>query len=406
MDPDYSNYRPPGQQFPPTGPQQVNKGVLRIIIIAFVLPVLLGVGMLIFTFFPSVLSPLEDIIDPGPIKGDLLDAVYIPDATGDSGKLWIHTDASFTFIRRIETPGRLSVSRECANCKTITYIYDPVTEEIIKEWETPLNNVPPDTNLFLEKGEVWMVSRQTSDFEPIIEKYNAETGEKLLDTQSFIDDHSEIDAGIIEFIMHEDPRQFNLALNNGKKLIYLFEEDKFFQSESELSKFYATSGGETVTIFALGEDGSDTRKKLYSLTGPKSEISRGNCDSYLDSADSLEFFCDATAKLLNEKIYLESMILYKDDDAAIILHQDQIGKGAKRFITSVDKNGSTKWSIPQENLFPEIAFDPDDPFSELFFIKLKVEGDRSDNLFIFKLDGVGLIGFDFVTGEKLWEVDI
>ena len=48
----------------------------------------------------------------------------------------------------------------------------------------------------------------------------------------------------------------------------------------------------------------------------------------------------------------------------------------------------------------------DDSFSSLFFTKDNIRVRRSGSLVVLQLKGVGLMGFDYKTGKKLWTMDI
>ena len=47
-----------------------------------------------------------------------------------------------------------------------------------------------------------------------------------------------------------------------------------------------------------------------------------------------------------------------------------------------------------------------DSFSSIFFTKDKIGVMRNGNLVILKLEGEGIMGFDFNTGKKLFTMDI
>src|SRR5437762_1209420 len=92
----------------------------RIIIpIGFVLLAILifGGGKIYPSFFRRGL--------PAEVKGWFVDATYVPSA-GGQGKVWLFTDGSFYYTKRIETGGSLSMSRESLFNKTYTYVYDPL----------------------------------------------------------------------------------------------------------------------------------------------------------------------------------------------------------------------------------------------------------------------------------------
>ena len=102
-------------------------------------------------------------------------------------------------------------------------------------------------------------------------------------------------------------------------------------------------------------------------------------------------------------------MLYYDDDGAVIIYQDQIGKTADRLLSRVDSEGNIKWtkSTANDELFEELKLDEDEnPFGKMFFMKGNLKGDRGGNMFIFKLKGKGILCFDWNTGEKIWDMDI
>jgi hypothetical protein len=74
--------------------------------------------------------------------------------------------------------------------------------------------------------------------------------------------------------------------------------------------------------------------------------------------------------------------------------------------TCIDVSGGVRWEIEQKDLFKKARVDKDDPFSAIFFMKDKFGAMVQSSIFVFKLEGSGVIGFDFKTGKKLWEVEL
>jgi hypothetical protein len=71
------------------------------------------------------------------------------------------------------------------------------------------------------------------------------------------------------------------------------------------------------------------------------------------------------------------------------------------------KTGKEKWTAGEDVLFDDMKIDEDDDtFSSLFFTKDKIEVKRSGNLVILQLKGQGIMGFDYNSGKKLFEIDI
>lgn len=409
MKPNYSDYQNYQQQpQTPMGPNNPISGIGKKLVLIFILPIIIGAGILSVFIFPQVGDPVlrlfSDIVDPGPLKGEMLDAAYIP----ETQKLWILTDSSTTYLLTVETPGEYSMGRECVSCRTITYIYDPVTEEVIKEWETPYPDIPRDMDLYYENGNIWMAGRPSSDYEPAILKYNAETGEQIYNTDTFIEAFPELSAGIVDLYTREFPERYEIKTADGLEFIFVLENEKIFKNNQEMEEYFSPENDKTVTVFGLGDDNnSNTRKKIYLLTGPYPQIGdwvTGSCNAHLSAPDTLEFFCDSTAKLLSDQVFLEAKILYQDEETAVVLHQDSIGRDAKRFLTAIDTSGITVWEIPQEEMFNEIAYNPDDPFTQLFFMQSDIKAEKAGDIFLFILDGIGVDAFDYKTGQKLWRV--
>ncbi|RPI18632.1 MAG: hypothetical protein EHM58_04815 [Ignavibacteriae bacterium] len=376
------------------------KGCLLYILLFIILMVgLAGVGVYLYT----------SVLFPNKIKGDLLNVTYVPGKDAESGKLWIVTDGSFSYIQETKSPGKYSVGREGIFCKTWTYIYDPVNQQVLKKLKTDYDELPPRPEMFTKDGNVWIVSQEQFDYEPMINIFNAETMEPVMDTKGFISKHEELSSGIINLsVTFEEPRHFNIKTRDGQSFVYSIELDELFTNYNDLRVRMIGEGPETVNIFALGEKSSGPRKVLYRVTGPAKELKTNSLsESYLDDANTLKFFTKSTAqKLTPDKVYLEGLILYQDKDAVVILHQDQVGKNASRMLTCVGTDGKLMWTKNQDELFEELAVTEDDAFSVIFFMKSKIKATREGNLLLFKFEPKGIIGFDFNSGKKLWTLEI
>ncbi len=58
-------------------------------------------------------------------------------------------------------------------------------------------------------------------------------------------------------------------------------------------------------------------------------------------------------------------------------------------------------------MFKKMKIDEeDDTFSSLFFTKDNISVKREGSLVVLTLKGKGMMGYDFKTGKKLWEIDI
>jgi hypothetical protein len=365
--------------------------------------------LLIILLVPAYFFVISPNLFPNKIRGEFLDAVYVPGKDGAKGFLWIQTDGSFHYVQETHTPGSYSMGRKGLFCKTWTYLYDPVGKKVIKDFKTPYDEIPPTPKMFYREGMVWIVSPQQFSYDPIINVYDAETGELVMNTDGFIKKFPELSSGLTKLRVEEDPKRFDLDTKDGGKFIYSVDENKMYSSDKEYNDAHGKLSQDTVSIFAMGSESSSPRKILYRLTGPAGELSgKSISESTLKDSSSVRFFYHSSVIALNPgKVYLEGIILYQDNESAVILHQTSAGKKADRILTCVTSAGKELWTLPQDQLFPDMGVNEDkDPFSKIFFMKDKFSAARQGNIVIFKFLEEGMIGIDFKTGKKLWELDI
>jgi hypothetical protein len=372
------------------------------IIGAIVLLLVIGVVGYIFVF-PA--------LTPNSISGSFMDAVIVPSKDGTQ-KLWILTDGSFNFIKTTKSPGRTSTGRSCYFCKTWTYIIDPKTEKVLNKIKTPYEDIITQIDLAYYDGKVWTFTREYGENGPRIEAFDSETGEKLMDTKQFIAKFPILSAGLTE--VHYDPKNntVDLKTKDGMdKLVYKVDEGKLYENPSELNDALDRDSTMGVVVVLASEKGSGPRKKLYKATGTKGRLRHNlsSIQSYVDNPESMKFFTGGlTAEPLTSKVFLEGIMYYQDKDCAIIIALDQLGKKSNRIMTCVDlQSGKEKWTLDQDVLFKEMKIDEDDDtFSSLFFTKDNIDVKRLGNLVVLQLKGKGIMGIDYTTGKKLWEMNI
>jgi hypothetical protein len=154
------------------------------------------------------------------------------------------------------------------------------------------------------------------------------------------------------------------------------------------------------------EPNSDKRKKLYYIWGPKGELyfSSPRPESIVQSKGRADEKLNGKI-LVPDKAFIDGELLYFDDDIAVIIHQDNIGKNANRMLTCVDKSGKELWTAGQDVLFDDIKATDKNAFSDMFFMKSKFDVQRSGNTVMFLFKPEGAIAFDLSSGKKLWEFD-
>src|SRR4030095_858794 len=348
---------------------------------------------------------------PNSISGDFLDAVIVPSKDGTQ-KLWILTDGSFNFIKTTKSPGRTSTGRSCYFCKTYTYIIDPKTEKVLNKIKTPYEDIITQIDMAYNDGKVWTFTREYGQNGPRVEAFDSETGEKVMDTKDFISKFPVLSAGLTE--VHYDPKNntVDLKTKDGQdKLVFKIDEGKIYNSPSELNDALYKDSTRGVICVLAPEKGSGPRKKLYKASGTMGKLRHtgSSLESYVDNPSSLNFFSPGvTEELALEKVFLEGLIYYQDQDCAIIISPDHLGRESNRIVTCVDlKSDKIKWTLDQDVLFKEMKIDEeDDAFSSLFFTKDKIDVKRLGELVVIQHKGTGIMGIDYATGKKLWEMKI
>jgi hypothetical protein len=348
-------------------------------------------------------------LTPNSLKGDLMNVVVVPGKDG-SNKLWILSDGSFHYVSETKSPGKYSIASKCFFCKTWTYVYDPVQKKILEKFKTEYNSVITQSWIAYGDGKVWVATGAYDENEPRVFVYDAETAQLVMQTKDFENKYPILKSGITDVRMDKKPDRIIFKTKDGHEgIVFTVNDEKLYDSEADFRKALEANKDETVTVFALGDEGSSgPRKKLYKVTGPRGNIKdREISSSYLKDPHTLMFFDKATAGMVTpNKVYIEAGIFYQDAECCLIIHQDAAGKKAGRMLTCVGADGREKWTAAQDELFKHMKVDEDDDaFSTMFFMKSKMGAERSGNLVVLQLKGEGVMGFDYQTGKKLWELE-
>jgi outer membrane protein assembly factor BamB len=348
-------------------------------------------------------------LTPNSLKGDFLDVTVVPGKEG-SPKLWVLTDGSFNFIKETKSPGKHSVGRACYFCKLWVQVYDPVKEEVLNKIKIEQEDVITTSNILYRENEVWVAIMQYGENPPQVYVYDSQTGELKMNTKGFESKHPELSSGISELsVGDEDPVNIRFKTKDGRAdQILDFASGKLYDGWAKYNDSKAGKDQTLNSIFVLNSRGSTVRKNLYLVEGTKEKVNKpSNFESTdLENLSSLKFSYNASAKkLVPDKGFIEGLFLYQDKDACIIIHQAVADKDSDRLITCVDASGKVRWEITQKDLFKKARVDKDDPFSSAFFMKSKFGAIVQSGIFVFKLEGSGVIGFDYNTGKKLWELE-
>lgn len=342
---------------------------------------------------------------PNSFRGDLQTLRVFPTSDGRY-KLWIETDGTFRTTSRTNNMGQITLKTVGWFCRTYSYIYDPIEEDILNGFKTTYDDLPPVSDIIYEKGKIWVVNSASDGVPPEIRVYSSENYLQEMSTKIFCEKTKELSSGIENVsVDYQYPAKLRISTKDGRELVYSIPDDKFFPSSIELEKYYKQIDTTVSGIFALGnEDNSDKRKKLYYITGPKYELSFSYSWTEEIVKQNIGAFKNMKAiELLPGKVFIEGAVLYSDDEIGVIVHQDNVGKNANRMLTCVDKSGKELWTVQQEDLFDDIKGRDDDSATEMSFLihQLAVQRFGDEVIFIYK--PMGAMGFQLTTGKKLWE---
>ena len=347
---------------------------------------------------------------PNHISGSFLDAVIVPTKDGKQN-LWVLTDGSFNFIMEKSSPGYHSVGRECYFCKTYTYVIDSKNQDVLKKIKTPYEDIITKIDLVYSNGKVWEFTADYGQNAPKIEAFDANTGEMVLDTKQFIAKYPQLSSGLSKSYYDKKDGTLRLETKDGRQgIIYDIDGEKIYPEFKDLREARVKDSTRSYIAVLSPENSSSTaRKMLYKISGPKSSIldNSSSLDHYTKDASNLQYY-KLSSEQLSEKIYLEGIIYHQDEDCAIIIYLDQLGKTANRLMSCIDlKSGKEKWTLGKEELFKKMRIDEeDDSFSSLFFTKDKIDVSRRGGLVVLQLQGEGIKAIDYDTGKILWDMDI
>ncbi len=349
-------------------------------------------------------------LTPDTIRGDLLATTVAPSKDGNP-KLWVLTNGSFNYVMKTETPGHTSIGSKCLFCKMRIYVYDPARGKVIKQIESDLKDIVTLIDLAYGNGKVWIIMSGYGKNEPRIEAYDPETTRLVMDTQAFTASHPLLRGGLATIYYNDNEKTIIINTKDGLQGVkYSISTDNLYRDQGEWrQRMIKDETPASVAVMARDRNGGP-RKKLVLVSAPRGKLidNASSLDIYAADEHQLFFFAGAKGKLLSNRIFLEGIIYHQDEECAIIIYLDQIGKKANRIMTCYElATGRALWTVKADRMFKKLKIDEeDDSFSSLFFTKDTIKIRRSGNLVVLHLKGVGLMGFDYNTGKKLWTMEI
>ena len=391
----------PGSPFPgnPAAPKSKTGCLVKLtLIVLLIILVLVG----IFYLYP--------LATPDKIRGDIIDCALVPQKDG-SNRLWILTDGSFTYISTTKSPGHYSTGRKCKSCKAWLYEYDPLGGKVVRRIKIPYRDIIIRTSMFYNGDKIWHVADAYHLDEPKIQNFDVLTGTMVEDTAGFISRHPMLAAGLVKAWYDEKKDLITLDTKDGRTgLIYSLQEQKLYPSYSLYYDEQRKDVSEKEKFLLCAQDGQDTRKLLYRVKAAYRELIwnesrlQNNCDQIERKIPHRNGTIET--RQMADTVFLRGIIYHQDQDGAIVLHLNQVDKKADRIMTCIDREGKTKWTVPQSEMFPKMQIDEDKGYHSTFGgTENKIKVIRSGNLVVLMLEGVGIMGFDYGSGKKLFTIE-
>ncbi|MBE2216821.1 MAG: PQQ-binding-like beta-propeller repeat protein [Ignavibacteria bacterium] len=424
MEPQHNySYGPGGMQQQIYGRKKSKKGCLFAGLILLVL-ILGGTALAMFLIFDKVNDTVEDLTNKFTklsdkdkftgtrnvderFSGGFIDALPVT-STATTSRIFILTDASKTYIETTKRPGHYSTGVACIDCKTIVYIYDPVSNSITGSSEFKYPDVVTSTSIALNNGKVYQFIRSYHETQAGVNVYDALTGKLISETKDFIAVYPDLGSGITEVNYRAEDRYASFETKDGRKnLVFSVDHEKMYSSEKELkAALEKNSEGESY-IYALANENNDARRQLYRITAPVKQIltHRSTLMSYAGREGMLKNY-RATSEKASDKNYIEGIIYAQDEEFVFLVSLDEAGKKANRIFTCVDaKTGKELWSVQQDGLFDYMKIDEvQNSQQSLHSTKDKISVSRLENLVLLKFKGDGVLAFDTGSGNKLWSI--
>lgn len=383
----------------PGMPTKSRSKVKRVFIISLIIPAfILGYIFSYYYILPSIF--------PNILRGELQSILAFPTAEGKY-KLWIQTDGTFRTTSRTNNMGQISLKTVGWFCRTYSYVYDPINDDIVNGFKTSYEDLPPEPHIIYEKEKIWVVNSSSDGVPPAIKVYDSKNYKEILNTQSFCEKNKELSSGIENLSAdNQYPPKLRISTKDGREVVYCIPDDKFFPNSIELEKYYKQIDTTVSGIFSLtNEENSGKRKKLYYVTGPKYELYFSYSWTEEIVKQNISAFKNLKAsEMLPGKVFIEGEILFTDDEFVVIVHQDNVGKNANRMLTCIDKSGKELWTAQQEDLFDEMEA-TEDSRTDMSVMVHNLAAQRAGDVVVFIFKPVGAIGFELATGKKLWEFE-
>ena len=405
------------------GRKKRNKGCLITGLIILML-ITAGTALLVYYIYNKTNSTIEEITDKFKdlknkdrftgirnedkrFTGAFIDAISV-NRTGTTPVFFILTDASKTYIETKKRPGYYSTGAACIDCKTIAYIFDPLTDKVITGTEYKFPDIISSTQMIHKDNKVYQFTNAYGETPAGVNIYDAESGKLLSETGEFISSYTELSSGIAELSVKPEDKTVKFDTKDGRKnLIYSVELQKIFKDERAFRNEVEKTAEGNGFLYGMASEDNDSRKQLYRISAPLKYIlsERSTLMSYADRNNMLKSY-DASSVKVSGKSYIEGIIYAQDENSVFIISLTAAGKKSERIFTCIEAaTGNERWSVQQSDLFDYLKIDEEQNSQQSFYSsKDRITVSISDNIVLLKVKGDGVMAFDINSGKKLWSI--
>lgn len=319
------------------------------------------------------------------IRGAYQTSSYIPEGK-NAGKSFLVTDDTFYYVSEVSSPGHRSVGTNSFFNRVYYYLYDQNTKKVEKRVKLSFDAMPPDIESYFVNGKIWVIGAGGSSKANDVWVINPDTLEIEKTLSDLEKEIPEFKVGVLSLSRPYNREQilnFSVELLDGSNVQFFPGYMKAFNFYNDfLDWLIKNNTKEMITDLNAVYLTSDNPKKLVWTSAPKESL--------------------ATKSYADNTTFVEGRILFQDGEYALIIHQKTAQDLSPRLLSLVEIDKGVKWTLDEADMPAIMRVNPNDTFTQLFFIDGKMTANRAGNLIFFKLLKVGVLAIDIDTGKVSW----
>jgi hypothetical protein len=276
-------------------------------------------------------------------------------------------------------------------------IYDPLKKEAVRQITGKFNATGTSYRFYPHKDKVWFLSEknQSNNAEDnLINAYNSQNGDELLNTNSFIEKYEELSPGVNSMSLDNQFAALKITAKDGKKYVYNVNDEKLVSEKDWNKAKYSGTNEVKIPYYSLiPEPYAEGRMLLYKLLIPKSRVpDRGFRSQYFSDVFIINFFRDNQKEVTPGKVYFRGSLYYFDDEIIVIMSNKDLDQKSEIKMLCLNTKGEELWSKTNSEIYT----------ASITYYNIV---SRAGNSLVVKIKDKGIKAFDYKTGEGLWSFD-